>query len=72
MLHKTIADVLGWISKLLDYKFDKEPWEATEKFKADMNEINEKLKERNEKMKSKMEIPYTYLMPSKIPNSITI
>jgi len=46
----------------------KEPREATAEFKADMNEINEKIKKRNEMI----DAPYTYLMPSKIPSSITI
>ena len=45
-----------------------EAQDATTKFVNKMQELDKQLKERNEKL----EIPYTYLLPSMIPNSITI
>ena len=41
---------------------------ATTKFARKMKELDKQLRERNKKL----EIPYTYLLPSMIPNSITI
>jgi len=46
----------------------KETRAATNEFKNKMIDIDEELKKRNEEM----EIPYPYLMPSRIPTSITI
>ena len=46
----------------------KEAKDATTKFVKKMEELDKQLKKRNEKL----EMPYTYLLPSMIPNSITI
>ena len=42
--------------------------DATIKFVKEMEELDTQLKKRN----NKLEMPYTYLLPSMIPNSITI
>ena len=41
---------------------------AVEKFRNRLEEIEKEIKERNEDL----DVPYTYLLPSRIPNSITI
>ena len=41
---------------------------AYEAFKIDLERIEEAIKERN----SKLDIPYTYLLPSRIPNSTSM
>jgi len=60
------ADVYECISKLLDLK--RNPSSNYNEFKSKMNDIDEELKKRNQEV----EIPYPYLMPSRIPTSITI
>ena len=47
---------------------EKEAKAAVEKFRKRLEEIEEEIKERNEDL----DVPYTYLLPSRIPNSITI
>ena len=42
--------------------------DATAKLVNKMQELDKQLKERNKKL----EMPYTYLLPTMIPNSITI
>ena len=51
-----------------NYWYLQEAQAATKKFANKMKEIDKQLKKRNKKL----EMPYTYLLPSMIPNSITI
>ena len=39
-----------------------------EKFLSDLKELDEKFTKRNESL----DVPYKYMMPSRVPNSITI
>ena len=51
-----------------NYWILKEAKDVTANFVKKMKELDTQLKGRNEKL----EMPYTYLLPSMIPNSITI
>ena len=51
-----------------NYWIVQEAKDATATFVKKMQELDKELKERNKKL----EMPYTYLLPSMIPNSITI
>jgi len=42
--------------------------EAILRFQEKLNVITEEIKERNKRLK----IPYTYLLPERVPNSIAI
>ena len=42
--------------------------EAILRFQVKLNVISEEIKERNKQLK----IPYTYLLPERVPNSIAI
>lgn len=42
--------------------------EAILRFQEKLNVISEEIKERNKRLK----IPYTYLLPERVPNSIAI
>jgi hypothetical protein len=37
-------------------------------FKAQLDDLTEEIKERNKQL----DVPYTYMLPTEIPNSITI
>ena len=47
---------------------EKEALDAEQKFLSTLKNIEEEIKERNKTI----DVPYEYLLPSQVPNSITI
>ena len=47
---------------------EKAPNQFIAKFKEDLDRITGEIQKRN----TKLDVPYTYMLPSKVPNSITI
>ena len=59
------SNLPGWVS---NYWCQQDAQAATESFVDEMRKLDEQLTKRNETL----EMTYPYLMPSMIPNSITI